>query len=483
MRRPLLLLAALLAATPAAAQRDCRIVEIAPTGYARNLAGPGGTNIIFVSGPVEVHCGTDVVIRADSAHNTGRELRLVRDVFYQDSTQTLTSQTATYERDIGRVTARGDVVVRDRAGPSVVRGSELTYDREMPDRPDTRIVVRGRPRAYLYEEGAAMLPAGMEPSPGMRIVGGDTIPGALQVDADRLEIQGESRIIAHGRVQIIREDIRAFGDAADYDRDAGRMELTGSGRIEGRGYELFGDRITATLVDDELERVLSDGNAMLLGEDIDVRAPVIDIGLVAGEVERMIAVSRSVDLQAHAVAEDFTLTADSIQADAPASVLERLIAVGRAYGERAPDSTSAELPELIRSDWLRGDTIVGTFVQLEPAAADTIEGADADTARTELETLTATGSARALYRMESADEETAESAVNYIVATQIALRMENGEVSTVDTVGPVEGVHLEPIRRASAEEAVEAADDDAPESDDEDDAAAGPAASTGEGSR
>jgi hypothetical protein len=284
-------------------------------------------------------------------------------------------------------------------------------------------------------------------------------------------------------VQIIREDIRAFGDAADYDRAAGHMELIGSGRIEGRGYELFGDRITATLLDDELERVLSDGNAMLLGQDIDVRAPVIDIGLAAGEVERMIAVSRNTDVQAHAVAEDFTLTADSIQADAPASVLERLTAVGRAHGERAPDSASADLPELIRSDWLRGDTIVGTFVQLEPPPADTIERADADTARTELETLTATGSARALYRMESADEETAESAVNYIVATQIALRMENGEVSTVDTIGPVEGVHLEPVRQASAEEADADADDDAPDPDAEGDESAGPAAERGEGGR
>ena len=292
MRRTPLLLAALLCATPAAAQRDCRIVDIAPTGYARNLAGPGGTNIIFVSGPLEVHCGTDVIIRADSAHNTGRELRLVRDVFYQDSTQTLTSEMATYERDIGRVTARGDVVVRDRASPSVVRGTELTYDREMPNRPETRIVVRGRPRAYLYEEGAPMLPPGMEPSPGMRIVDGDTIPGALQVDADRLELQGEGRILAHGRVQMIREDVRAFGDAADYDRTAGRMDLTGSARIEGRGYELFGDRITAGLAEEELERVLSEGNAMLVGEDIDVRAPVIDIRLAAGEVERMIAVAR-----------------------------------------------------------------------------------------------------------------------------------------------------------------------------------------------
>ena len=449
-------LAVLLAATtvePALAQGSCTVVN---ARSARRLAGPGGTEILFVSGPLEVHCGTDVVIRADSAHNTGRELRLIRDVFYQDSTQTLTAETATYERDIGRVTARGDVVVRDRNGPSVVRGTELQYDREMPDRPDVRIIVRGRPRAYLYEQGTPPLPGGMEPSPGMRIVGGDTIPAALQIDADRLELQGESRVLAHGRVQMIRETIRAFSDAADYDQAAGRMELTANARIEGEGYELFGDRIVANLVEDELERVVSEGNAQLLGQEIDVRAPTIDITLAAGEVERMIAVSHQPGVQSSAVGDDMTLIADSIQVDAPGGEVERLTAVGTAYGTRAPDSLSADLPELIRQDWLRGDTIVGTFVRLDAAVAEAGQPApEGDTARTVLESLTATGAARSLYRMDSEDEG-GRQAVNYLVATKIALRFEDGEVASVETIGPVEGVHLEPIREARADEEGEA---------------------------
>lgn len=449
---------ALGAASPAAAQRgDCEFVR---GESVRRLAGPGGVDILFVSGPLEVHCGRDIVIIADSAHSTGPELRLVGNVFYQDSTQTMTSETATYQRDIGRVTARGMVVVRDRAGPSVVRGSELQYDREMPNRPEAQIIVRGRPRAYLYEEGTPPLPAGMEPSPGIRIVGGDTIPAALQVDADRLELRGDSRILAHGRVQMIRENIRAFGDAADYDRTAGRMELTANARIEGEGYELFGDRIVANLGDEELERVVSEGNAQLLGQEIDVRAPLIDIALADGEVERMIALSRQTGVQASAVAEEMTLIADSIQADAPRGQIQRLTAVGQAYGTRAPDSASADLPELIRTDWLRGDTIVGTFVHLA-AAVDSASApgepgapsAEADTARVALETLTATGSARSLYRMDAADEANGRQAVNYLTATRIELRFEEGEVASVETVGPVEGVHLEPLREARADEA------------------------------
>ena len=443
-----------LAAAPAAAQRgDCEFIR---GESVHRLAGPGGTQILFVSGPLEVHCGRDIVIRADSAHSTDPELRLIGNVFYQDSVQTLTSDVANYFRDIGRVTARGNVIVRDREGPSVIRGGELQYDRVTPTRPEAHIIMRGRPRAYLYEEGTPMLPEGMEPSPGLRIVGADTIPSALQVDADRLEIRGEGHMLAHGSVQMIRESMRAFADQAEYDRDAGRLELVGSARVEGEGYELFGDRVVANLLERELERVLSEGNAQLLGEDINVRAPVIDIALAGGEVERMIAVSHTPGVQANAVAKDFTLIADSIQVDAPGTVLERLTAIGNAFGERAADSTSAALPEMIRQDWLRGDTIVGTFIQL---AADSAAAAAGDTVETALSTLTATGSARSLYRMDAANEESNRQAVNYLTATRIALRFEDGEVVSVDTIGPVEGVHLEPVRAAAADPDADDADD------------------------
>lgn len=445
-------LLALVAAPLAGQGSDCTIIEARET---RRLVGANGAPMYFVRGPLEIHCRGGIVVRADSAHSTGTgELRLVRDVYYQDSTQIMTSVTANYFRDEGRLIARGDVVVRDRFGPSVVRGAELQYDKVMPDRPETRIVVRGRPRAYLYESGTPPLPPGMEPSPGMRIVGGDTIPAALQVDADRLELGGENRILAHGGVQMIRENLRAFADEADYDRGAGRMDLTGSARIEGEGYELFGDRITATLPNQALERVLSDGNAMLVGEELRVRAPVIDIALAAGEVERMIAVSRDPAVRANAIARDFSLAADSIQADAPGSAIERITAVGNAYGEREADSASAALPELVRSDWLRGDTIVGTFVTLEAGAlsADPA-GAASDTARAVLETLTASGNARSLYRMESTDSDADRPAVNYMTASRIALRFRDGEVADVDAEGPVEGVHLEPVRTSNADDA------------------------------
>lgn len=441
-----------LAAVPAQGQRTaCVIADIAETGYARNLAGPGGTSILYVRGPVEIHCGAGTIVRADSAHSLGGELRLLRNVFYQDSTQVMTSMMATYYRDEGRLIARGDVVIRDRLGPSVVRGSELRYEKVMPNRPEALMVMLGRPRAYFYEAGTPPLPPGMEPSPGMRIVGGDTIPAALQVDANRLEMRGESRMLAEGSVQMIRESLRAFGAAADYDRAVGRLDLTGNARMEGEGYELFGDRITAAMPNEQLERVLTVGNGLLIGADLQVRAPSIDIRLVEGEVEQMFAVSRQDGVLAIAVARDFTLVGDSIQADAPGSVIRRISSVGNAFGERAADSASASLPEVIRTDWLRGDTIVGTFIRIGAGEAGAEDAAASDTARSALETLTATGSARSLYRMASTDSGADRPAVNYLTATRIGLTFVDGQVDNVDADGPVEGIHLEPIRAASAE--------------------------------
>lgn len=455
-------LLALLAASPLSGQgSDCTIVDAAET---RRLVGASGAVMYFVSGPLEIHCRGGIIVKADSAHSTGTgELRLIRNVFYQDSTQTMTSTIANYYRDEGRLIARGEVEVRDRYGPSVVSGNELQYDRIMPGRAETRMIMRGRARAYIYEAGTPLLPPGMVPSPGLRVVNGDTIPAALQVDADRLELAGENRMLAHGRVQMIREDIRAFGDAADYDRTVGTMELTGGARIEGEGYELFGDRITATLPGEALERVVSEGNAQLIGEDIQVQAPVIDIALAEGDVERMIAVTRGQPgVRASAVARDFSLIADSIQADAPGNAIERITAVGDAYGERMPDSASAALPDLVRSDWLRGDTIVGTFVALEGGGEE-----EGDTTRTALESLTATGTltpARSLYRMESTDTEADRPAVNYMVASRIAIRFRDGEVSHVRAEGPVEGIHLEPVPPAPSDDGdgAEPADADAP---------------------
>ena len=105
-----------------------------------------------------------------------------------------------------------------------------------------------------------------------------------------------------------------------------------------------------------------------------------------------------------AVAETFELEGDSIDVLAPNELLERVVAVGSARGESlARDSLNTEdTPQIARSDWVSGDTIIATF---RPVAADTT--AEAGTGPEEgqpaggyqLDQLEARGDAASLYRM------------------------------------------------------------------------------------
>lgn len=452
--------------------RDCRILPEPEPEFARRLVGADGNQMLFVSGPFRIACTGGIIVSADSAMSTGTgELRLFRDVFFEDSATTLTSEFATYYGDDRRLIARNDVVVRDRHSPSVVRGSELRYEQATDARPETRTVVRGRPRAYLYEEGTPPLPEGLEPTPTQRVIGGDTIAGGLQVDADRLELIGERHMLAEGRVQMVREGVRAFGEAADYDRAAGRLELMGDARVQGEDFELAGERVLAALSDERLERVTAERNASLVGEELEVYGSTILVFLEDEQVERLVAIAPrdsagGVEEQARALARDFSLRGDSIEAVAPGQALDSIVAVGDAYAERRVDSLAAGVPDLVDRDWLRGDTIVGRFVRVEPelaqaegpaeATLEPIEGEapPADSARTVLDRLVAASAAgdrpaRSLYRMEAGDEDAERPAVNYIIARRIDIGFVEGEVDVVRTEGPIQGVHLEPEQVAA----------------------------------
>ncbi len=105
-----------------------------------------------------------------------------------------------------------------------------------------------------------------------------------------------------------------------------------------------------------------------------------------------------------AVAETFELEGDSIDVLAPNEVLERVVAVGGARGESlARDSLNADdTPDIARSDWVSGDTIIAVF---RPVAADTSTGTGTETTSSEatggyqLDRLEARGEAASLYRM------------------------------------------------------------------------------------
>ncbi len=105
-----------------------------------------------------------------------------------------------------------------------------------------------------------------------------------------------------------------------------------------------------------------------------------------------------------AVAETFELEGDSIDVLAPNEVLERVVAVGDARGESlARDSLNTDdTPEIARSDWVSGDTIIAVF---RPVVPDTSTGTGTEPDSSEaaggyqLDRLEARGEAASLYRM------------------------------------------------------------------------------------
>lgn len=201
-----------------------------------------------------------------------------------------------------------------------------------------------------------------------------------------------------------------------------------------------------------------------------------------------------------AVAETFELEGDSIDVLAPNEVLERVVAVGGARGESlARDSLNTEdTPEIARSDWVSGDTIIAVF---RPVAADTPTARGTDPASGEagggyqLDRLEARGEAASLYRMTpsgggaeaegegdeagegdevagepareavteedpDAQEATGEGgredaaaepepdsrlALHYVRGNLITIFMQDGEVTSVIVEGNARGVQLEPL--------------------------------------
>jgi len=169
--------------------------------------------------------------------------------------------------------------------------------------------------------------------------------------------------------------------------------------------------------------------------------------------------------------EDFLIIADSVDVLLPGERLESLTAVGDAHAEStARDSlNTASTPDVIRRDWIDGQTIVATFASV-PATGT--EGVDPTGNEYRLERLVSSGLARSLYRMAASDSTTAEfqgerrPAVHYVGGDTIVLVLEEGAIQSMDVVNQVRGWHFEPIDRGGrAPPAESPTDDRAPPSD------------------
>jgi lipopolysaccharide export system protein LptA len=293
---------------------------------------------------------------------------------------------------------------------------------------------------------------------------GDTTQVPFIVEGDRLFLQGDRFFRAVGRVEVVRDSLHAFSDTARYDQTLGSIALRGSARVEGEAYDLSGRDVDLGMPDGDIRTVKAVREGVLTGDGLRLDSPVIEIFLADGAMERLVATPLradstmgdepldSVDLvRPVAVAEEFRLTADSVEVLAPDQTIDRINAVGGARGESTSrDALNVEgLPESAQNDWLEGDTVVAFFVEAgEPS------GEPADTAGPEyvVDRIVASGDARSLYRMASSDTSSAPGedvpAVHYVTGATIVIVMnEGGELERMEVEGPTRGWHLEPLSR------------------------------------
>lgn len=496
--------ASALSASPAAAQSGCRLHQVGGFSQSRRS---GDQYDHFASGGVDYRCGGDVRVSADSAagFQSNRSLQLFGNVRYQDPEIVLEAGQAYYFDDARQLQASQGARVTYRSNGTVVAGDQLVYDLASEFRPlDEMLVYGGRPHATVVAVPTDAVPeadsadAEAEPVDPAEPGGPPEEPAVLppyEIDAERFRIRGRRFFDAQGNVVVLRDSLRAEGDSLSYDQQSGTMSMFGEPRVRDVRFDLEAETVSLTPGRAGAETILARGGARLDGAAVALRAPVVTLYLVAGALSRLVATStapppeppgpdtagispgdqqRLQALQAaasspeedaaatapdsvsrpRAFAEDFVLVADSIDVTSPDQVLETVVAVGGARTvATANDSLNApDTPEFALNDWMEGDTIVADFAPPSPGDLAGSSGASAGPAsggRPLLESLTAAGSARSLYRLPSSDTTRAEPggppALHLALGERIIMYLEEGEVARMHVEGQTTGYHFEPL--------------------------------------
>ena len=432
---------------------ECNVIESSPTSITHII---GGGEVVYISGGARFTCRDGRTIRSDSVarYRSSGITEFHRNVRYEDEDNILTAGYVRYMEQQRQAIAQTNVRLTDRATASVITAPYMNYYEATDDRPESRVEIpSGRPHAVLVSVSKA----------------DSTQRDTTEVDADAMDILGRGSFSGRGNVVLVRADLTGTGGFSLYSRDDGDLQLWQNARLETADYTLSSDTIHGRTNDaDELEQVTAIGTAVLDASDVDVNAPRIVVFLEEGEVARLVAVGEKgapdepldVTRQAVALSEDFRMTADSIDALAPAQSLKQVHAIGRAWAERLnADIADANVPSIASRDWMKGDTIVATFIEVPDTgvvapvlAADSVAPADTTRTRREVETVlalggTGDGRAASLNRVQDEDDPQAPVAINYLVARRILVHLKGGEVDTVEPSGEVQGIYLDPIRR------------------------------------
>jgi hypothetical protein len=420
---------------PVPQPQPARACTVAIDSTGREMVGnklPTGQYQVFAGGGVFGHCQNEPTTLMDSDsfawYPDRNQLDLIGSVHFQDTTATLSADRVTYWTRQERLYAVGRVYTQNLVSHSNLRGPNLDYRRARPGVRDTvEMYATERPTIRFYS------------SRDTARAGGDTAEPFVIV-ADRSRMKGNDQMWGGGNVTVDRSDLAARGDSAMLDLAADRGLLLGGHGIDpvvtGKGdqeYRLAGVRLAFSLSEQhDLRRVLASGQADARGPDWHLRADTMDFALDSGKIQRTLAWGRT--RRPDAVSSTYTIVADSLDILMPAQVIRDVWAFRGARATTRPDST------VVEDDWMTGDTLHAVFVPPDTARADS--GA---TRKQRLERLLSFGRARALYHVTDDAKPAERPGVNYNRGSRIAIRMRDGKVHTVDVVGQVDGVYLEPV--------------------------------------
>jgi len=478
-------LAVLIAVTGVAAQRDC---DLTSSSQAVSIT-TNDARVNYVSLP-RITCTDGTSIEADSAvvFEATSFSQLFGNVVFLEGQRALYADRAQYFSRAARLQAQGSVRLLNSEDGSLVTGEDLILLQQNEDRAEDDMTMRGgRPHATLIPRVTSDSTA-VEGSPVTARPDSVGEPAPYEIDAELIRFVGDRLVQARGRVEVRNKSMQSYGDSLEFLQDIGSLTLFRNARLlspdsaSGDTLDVRGDTITLSLPDNQIDQIEARGRSRLLAGDVDMRGPVIRLLFEGEELERVFAVRRSDEeipipvtpedtvaalanpAQPQAVAEDFLLTGDSIEAEVSGGALERVVATGTARGvSTARDSLNTEaMEEILRYDWMEGHTIIATFGPEEQEPADSGSGASEPTAEPsrdhveaaepepgQLHLLVARGEARSFYRSppDSVATEAGEGPqcldLNYVIGDEIRLFMKEGEIERMEVDNPT-GVYMQP---------------------------------------
>jgi hypothetical protein len=376
-----------------------------------------GTNY-FAGGNVRLSCrGLPITMQSDSvAAYGGNIVHFIGNVKYRDSTLTMDADRGTYFKNGEKWEARGRVVTRNLKNGSTLTGPALDYFRVVKGVRDTiEMFSTGRPRIEYATTDARARP--LEP---------------YIIVADRVRMKGNDRLWAGGKVTIDRSDFAARSDslrldtgkASDGTLVSGKPEMRGLGRDS---FHLSGRRLDLKLDQRELTYVTAKGDGHAVSKEWDLVADTIGLDLNNRKLDQTLAWGDSI--RPYAVSPLYAMRADSLALDTPGQRLKEVRGFGASWLGGTIDSASKQ------RDWIRGDTVVASFVQRDSAG----------TSRSALNRIVARKGAQS-YHVDPNMRYPDRPSINYARGDVIVMTMKHGVRTGVDRVdirGQVDGIQLE----------------------------------------